>query len=76
MRVGVDTGGTFTDVVAEDGRIAKVLSTPDDPARAVRAGVEAFAPDVLAHGTTVPPTLSSSGEGRWWRWSPTPGSPT
>ena len=53
MRVGVDTGGTFTDVVAEDGRIAKVLSTRDDPARAVRAGVEAFAPDVLAHGTTV-----------------------
>jgi len=53
VRVGVDTGGTFTDVVAADGRIAKVLSTPDNPARAVGAGVEAFAPDVLAHGTTV-----------------------
>jgi 5-oxoprolinase (ATP-hydrolysing) len=53
MRVGVDTGGTFTDVVGEDGRIAKVLSTPRDPSEAVAAGVERFAPDVLAHGTTV-----------------------
>ena len=53
MRVGVDTGGTFTDVVAEDGRIAKVLSTPSDPSEAVGAGVAAFRPDVLAHGTTV-----------------------
>ena len=53
MRVGVDTGGTFTDVVAEDGRIAKVLSTPRDPSEAVAAGVARFAPDVLAHGTTV-----------------------
>ena len=31
MRVGVDTGGTFTDVVADDGTVAKVPSTPDDP---------------------------------------------
>ena len=53
MRVGVDTGGTFTDVVGEDGRIAKVLSTPQDPSEAVGAGVRSFEPDVLAHGTTV-----------------------
>ena len=56
MRVGADTGGTFTDVVGEDGRIAKVLSTPDDPGRAVRAGVDALGggtPSLLAHGTTV-----------------------
>ncbi len=53
MRVGVDTGGTFTDVVAEDGRITKVLSTPTDPSEAVTTGVSRFAPDVLAHGTTV-----------------------
>ena len=53
MRVGVDTGGTFTDVVAEDGRITKVLSTPADPSEAVASGVAGFAPDVLAHGTTV-----------------------
>src|SRR3954451_22619749 len=55
MRCGVDTGGTFTDVVADDGRILKVLSTSDDPGRAVRDGVGALDGDValLAHGTTV-----------------------
>ena len=59
MRVGVDTGGTFTDVVAADGRIAKVPSTPHDPGLAVRTGAAEVAgpgadrPSVLAHGTTV-----------------------
>ena len=55
MRVGVDTGGTFTDAVADDGRIAKVPSTPHDPGAAVRSAVETFATpsSVLAHGTTV-----------------------
>jgi N-methylhydantoinase A/oxoprolinase/acetone carboxylase beta subunit len=60
VRVGVDTGGTFTDAVGEDGRIAKVLSTPADPASAVGEAIEALrGPDrgsrleVLAHGTTV-----------------------
>jgi 5-oxoprolinase (ATP-hydrolysing) len=55
--VGADTGGTFTDVVADDGRVAKVLSTPDDPSRALRQGLEALGdrerPALLAHGTTV-----------------------
>lgn len=54
MRVGTDTGGTFTDVVAADGRIAKVPSTPDDPGRAVREGIAALGgATVLTHGTTV-----------------------
>jgi N-methylhydantoinase A/oxoprolinase/acetone carboxylase beta subunit len=56
MRVGADTGGTFTDLVAPDGRVAKVLSTPADPGEGVRAGLEALGggrPDLLAHGTTV-----------------------
>src|SRR6478736_2620630 len=59
MRIGVDTGGTFTDVVAADGTIAKVPSTPDDPGDAVRAGAAAVLPpgvdrpSALAHGTTV-----------------------
>ncbi len=60
MRVGVDTGGTFTDAVDEDGRIVKVLATPADPAVAVRQAVDALGdrgrsmkPAVLAHGTTV-----------------------
>jgi N-methylhydantoinase A/oxoprolinase/acetone carboxylase beta subunit len=40
--VGVDTGGTFTDLLAiAAGRVVahKVLSTPDDPARAVLTGL-------------------------------------
>jgi N-methylhydantoinase A/oxoprolinase/acetone carboxylase beta subunit len=58
MQVGVDTGGTFTDLVTDDGRVVKVLSSPDDPGRAVRAAVGEAAGDEgrparLAHGTTV-----------------------
>src|SRR6478752_187274 len=52
-RLGVDTGGTFTDVVADDGRATKVPSTPADPSRAVVDACRADRPDVLAHGTTV-----------------------
>lgn len=54
MRVGVDTGGTFTDVVAEDGSVVKVPSRPADPSAAVAAGLEEVpAAGFLAHGTTV-----------------------
>ncbi len=57
MRTGADTGGTFTDVVADDGRVVKIPSTPDEPGRAVAVGldelVESEPPRLLAHGTTV-----------------------
>jgi N-methylhydantoinase A/oxoprolinase/acetone carboxylase beta subunit len=56
MLLGSDTGGTFTDVVDGDGRIAKVPSDAHDPSRAVRAAIEVMGggvPDLLAHGTTV-----------------------
>ncbi len=61
-RVGVDTGGTFTDVVAasSDGRIrtAKVSSTPPDFDLGIVAGIRELglsSEDVTAiyHGTTV-----------------------
>jgi len=44
-RVGVDAGGTFTDICLfdeSDGRIEiwKVASTPEDPSRGIAAGVE------------------------------------
>jgi len=53
--VGVDTGGTFTDFVCGE-TVFKVPSTPDDPARAVLAGLERLARAGAArivHGTTV-----------------------
>ncbi len=67
LRLGIDTGGTFTDVVAFDaatGRLTttKTPSTPDDPAVGFLAGVEkvlglvgAAGPEVadVSHGTTV-----------------------
>jgi N-methylhydantoinase A/oxoprolinase/acetone carboxylase beta subunit len=53
-RVGVDTGGTFTDVVTDDGRVVKLASVPADPTQPVAAGVRrAGGAGVLAHGTTV-----------------------
>jgi N-methylhydantoinase A len=61
VRVGIDTGGTFTDlVVAGRGGVAAVLkvrSTPGDPARAVREGLRALgllrSDCPVIHGTTV-----------------------
>lgn len=57
VRIGADTGGTFSDLVDDRGRVTKVLSTPEAPDRAVRAGIEQLAggarPALLAHGTTV-----------------------
>ncbi len=67
LRIGIDTGGTFTDVVAvddESGRMVttKTPSTPTDPADGFLTGVTkvldllaAAGPDLAAvcHGTTV-----------------------
>ncbi|WP_326838042.1 hydantoinase/oxoprolinase family protein [Amycolatopsis rhabdoformis] len=66
LRVGVDIGGTFTDlcVLGETGVVAvgKVLTTPGEPARAVaegltevftRAGLDFGAVEQLVHGTTL-----------------------
>lgn len=57
--VGIDTGGTFTDFIWTDAngqlRIHKQLSTPDDPSRAVLAGLaQGPQPDSsIIHGSTV-----------------------
>ena len=58
--VGVDTGGTFTDIVVlEDGllRQCKVLSNPGDPSRPIAEGLKQLGLEDQAlqiiHGTTV-----------------------
>jgi N-methylhydantoinase A/oxoprolinase/acetone carboxylase beta subunit len=65
--VGIDIGGTFTDLALYDSDsdavlVHKVHSTPDDPGRALvsglvelceRGGVEPGAVDGVLHGTTV-----------------------
>jgi N-methylhydantoinase A len=73
-RVGVDVGGTFTDVVTvADGaiRVAKTPSTPDAPEAGVVTGLEAAseagraldAVAFLGHGTTV--ATNAVLEGTW-----------
>jgi N-methylhydantoinase A len=60
-RLGIDTGGTFTDFVLVDEstgetRTAKVPSTPDDPSQAIAAGLTELALDgvrQLIVGTTI-----------------------
>ena len=63
-RIGVDIGGTFTDLVLVDrGRVAavaKTLTTPADPSRAVAGGIRRLLAEVppdrvseVVHGTTL-----------------------
>ncbi|MEA2269543.1 MAG: N-methylhydantoinase, partial [Solirubrobacteraceae bacterium] len=66
-RIGVDTGGTFTDVVAVDEstgqrHVRKTSSTPDDPSRAFSVGIQELLTEIgvapsevsfISHGTTV-----------------------
>jgi N-methylhydantoinase A len=63
VRVGIDTGGTFTDFVYQfdrELRIFKLASTPDDPSRAITAGLQRIIETIgspveieVVHGTTV-----------------------
>jgi N-methylhydantoinase A/oxoprolinase/acetone carboxylase beta subunit len=59
-RIGIDTGGTFTDFVRLDSRgltVHKLRTTPDDPSRAILEGVvflsEGSASGDVVHGSTV-----------------------
>lgn len=76
FRIGIDTGGTFTDIVSVDTlsgatQVTKVASTPSNPAIGLLRGVNeilrmagATTADVagLAHGTTVATNALLQGE--------------
>lgn len=61
IRIGVDTGGTFTDfTIISKGKIStkKIPSTPDNPSQAIIQGISEFLetnqpPLQIIHGTTV-----------------------
>ena len=79
LRIGIDTGGTFTDIVCVDGssglmHVTKVASTPSNPAIGLVRGVKAIlrasgssTDDLagLAHGTTVATNALLQGEIAW-----------
>ena len=65
--IGVDVGGTFTDLVLHDGAhgstwTAKLLTTPEDPSRAIVDGIRRLLGSAdltiaqvgtIVHGTTL-----------------------
>ena len=66
-RIGVDVGGTFTDLVLHDPasdlvHVGKLLTTPDDPSAAIIAGISRILQEMglrpsdlhsVVHGTTL-----------------------
>jgi N-methylhydantoinase A len=70
LLAGIDTGGTFTDVVLLVGgklRHCKVLSTPDDPSKAIFEGLDRLGVAdenlKIIHGTTVGTNAVLEGKG-------------
>lgn len=70
LRVGIDTGGTFTDlaaVIGDELRVHKLPSTPEDPARAVLQGLRELlgndSTSVVTYSTTVATNALLEGKG-------------
>jgi N-methylhydantoinase A len=76
VRVGIDIGGTFTDIVCLDAggriRVKKVSSSPDDYARAIVEGLRELSRETglagadvaeVLHGTTVASNAILEGRG-------------
>jgi N-methylhydantoinase A len=69
-KLGIDTGGTFTDFVYYDGErlhIHKVLSTPHAPERAILQGIREMNIDLqglrVIHGSTIATNAVLEGKG-------------
>lgn len=76
-RLGIDVGGTFTDLILFDDKsgalqLTKVLSTPADPSQAVlegilkiskEAGIDPSEISLILHGTTVATNAVLEGKG-------------
>ena len=65
--VGIDTGGTFTDLIAFDAdsgarRLAKVSSDPSDPSQAVIRALDELFAGAQRHPFEAPRWRFSS----WW----------
>ena len=70
MLLGIDTGGTFTDLVYYDGRALithKVLSTPAAPEQAIMQGIREMGLQLaglrVIHGSTVATNAVLEGKG-------------
>lgn len=63
--MGVDVGGTFTDVVAWDGQSLRVKKVPTSPEQSegVAAGIAGLPGTLLLHGTTVATNALLEGKG-------------
>ena len=72
MRIGIDTGGTFTDFVflggEGEGRVHKVPSTPGEPLKAIVNGLQELRPEGPAslpfyYRPQMPPGYAFAGGG-------------